>query len=364
MYKVMVVDDSIVAREKIKRIKLWGAGTGFHIVDEAEDGVEALEKLKGNRVDLVITDIRMPKINGIEFLRKLKETELVPYVVFVSNYGEFSYAKEGFKYGVFDYLLKPVKEDELRELLGKVKNQLEKRHTELERVASLEKKLIDQEAALLPDDYLTQIVCSLGQDMPEVVKACESLVGFISGEFENNRTFTVFVLQKILQRIWTLTLERYSWLELFFDKTSFYVNDLQSSAKFCDLKSELIKEIAKLNEVVCRFEPHDHDNIVAKVHRVVLENMSSEVSLNTISNDIHFNKAYISKIFKHKTGMTVNEYITMVKMERAKVLLSREEDRKNFELAFTLGFKDADYFNKVFKKYTGLSVVNYRKLHD
>ena len=73
MFKVMIVDDVEVMRRDVKRLKLWGESSGFIIEAEAVDGLDALEQLEKHSIDLVITDIRMPHVDGIELLRQISE---------------------------------------------------------------------------------------------------------------------------------------------------------------------------------------------------------------------------------------------------------------------------------------------------
>ena len=124
MYRVMIVDDYEIMRRQLKRLSLWKDQKDFEIVDEAADGQEALDKLRKSSVDLLITDIRMPGMGGLELLEKSYEENLVKYTVFLSDYTEFTLAKDAMKFKLFDYLVKPVQEKELGELLVKIKNEL------------------------------------------------------------------------------------------------------------------------------------------------------------------------------------------------------------------------------------------------
>jgi two-component system response regulator YesN len=104
MYKVMLVEDSEVMLKEIRRLKCWRDAPDFVVSYEARNGCEALQQLTGTPIDLVITDIRMPKVNGLELLQKIKERELAKAVVILSEYREFNYARRGMVLGAFDYL--------------------------------------------------------------------------------------------------------------------------------------------------------------------------------------------------------------------------------------------------------------------
>lgn len=123
MYKVLLVEDDKAMRFLYRKMKIW-AETGFAIEDEASNGREALELLKKKKYDLIFTDIRMPFIDGIELLRRIKSEEYGGIVVFASSYNDFEYARQGIILGAFDYILKPFDEKQLEKVIGRVYEKL------------------------------------------------------------------------------------------------------------------------------------------------------------------------------------------------------------------------------------------------
>ncbi|PYI53082.1 response regulator transcription factor [Paenibacillus flagellatus] len=117
MFKVMIVDDEPHIRKGLRTIIPWES-FGFVVTAEAEDGAEALERAESHVPDVVITDIRMPRMDGIELSKELKSRFPDIKVLILSGYNEFAYAKEAMKYGVADYLLKPVDPEELGPILS------------------------------------------------------------------------------------------------------------------------------------------------------------------------------------------------------------------------------------------------------
>ena len=112
MTSVMIVDDEKYVRMGIKEETDW-ALIGCEVVAEAANGEEALAKAEETRPDLVISDIRMPKMDGIELAEKLIEKYPAIKVIFLTAYNEFEYARQAVRIGVSDYLLKPFKDGEL-----------------------------------------------------------------------------------------------------------------------------------------------------------------------------------------------------------------------------------------------------------
>ncbi|GLX67607.1 response regulator [Paenibacillus glycanilyticus] len=117
MYKVLLVDDEIFVRKGLMNLIDW-ASLGYEICDEAGNGQEALEKIKQLEPDLVIADIRMPVLDGLELIRKVtEEAAYSPTFIIVSGYHDFEYAQRALRYGVHDYILKPIDETELETTL-------------------------------------------------------------------------------------------------------------------------------------------------------------------------------------------------------------------------------------------------------
>ena len=128
MLKVVVVEDEELVRKGIVLTVDW-AGAGCAVVGEAANGEEGLEVIRRYRPDLIVTDIRMPKLDGIEMLRRLREEGNRAHVVFLTAYSDFSYAQSALKLGAADYLLKPFRDGELEAVVERIqRREREERH--------------------------------------------------------------------------------------------------------------------------------------------------------------------------------------------------------------------------------------------
>lgn len=120
--RIIIVEDEIKIREGMR--KMISSQTRHMIAGEAADGEEGLEVIRRFKPDLVITDIRMPKMNGIEMIRQLTDEKVAAHFVILSGYSEFEYAKKAIQYGVEDYLLKPLAAEDVQEMLAKIEDKI------------------------------------------------------------------------------------------------------------------------------------------------------------------------------------------------------------------------------------------------
>ncbi len=124
MYKVMLVDDEMLITEGLKNIIDWEK-LGLSIINTAENGIDALEKFRKNPVDIIITDINMPLLDGLELLNEIKKIDNKVKFIILSGYEEFSYAKKAIEIGVQAYILKPIDDEKLEEKLKEIVKILE-----------------------------------------------------------------------------------------------------------------------------------------------------------------------------------------------------------------------------------------------
>lgn len=142
MYKVVVVEDENIVRQGIVRATDW-TSLNCMVVGEASNGEEGVEVIRRLSPDLVITDIRMPKMTGIDMMRALREEGIKTHVIFLTAYDDFAYAREGIRLGIDDYVLKPFEdgrlENAVRDLLIKSEDATKREMIGIEAELSLKK---------------------------------------------------------------------------------------------------------------------------------------------------------------------------------------------------------------------------------
>lgn len=146
--RILIVDDETLIRQGIQA-RLEYLGFEFEKIQEADDGLKALSVLQEEEIDIVITDIRMADMSGLDFIRRAKP--LYPHIQFMilSGYAEFSYAEQAIQLGVSAYLLKPISNDELKKVMNTALKELEKREEQYRILKRGERILKENEQYLL-----------------------------------------------------------------------------------------------------------------------------------------------------------------------------------------------------------------------
>lgn len=124
MYRAIIADDNILIRESLVKTIPWSE-LKIKIVGVAQNGIEEKKLILNAHPDIIITDIKMPGLSGLEVIQIIRKLKSNAKVIVISGYNEFEYAQKAIKLGVFDFLLKPVSNDEMVSILNKVVHDIE-----------------------------------------------------------------------------------------------------------------------------------------------------------------------------------------------------------------------------------------------
>ena len=188
MLKIFLAEDEVVVRETIKRMIPWEE-LGFELVGEAADGEMALPLLIRQQPDLLITDIKMPFMDGLTLARLAKKEIPGLKVVILSGYDDFNYAKQAIGIGVEDYLLKPITKNALIERLSEIRSRYEHEKTQKEYYEKFQREMQAYEKNNSRDFFEALVGGSM--DMMEVYKRAEKLGLDIVAEAYNVLIFTM-----------------------------------------------------------------------------------------------------------------------------------------------------------------------------
>lgn len=392
-YNVLVADDEYIIRRGI--IRFVCKYEELEIVAEAEDGEAALEMLGNNQIHLAFVDINMPFLNGLGFIRRLKELSPETLVVIITGYDDFEYAREAIRLNVFEYLLKPVMEQPFDEMIKRVLKKLNE-ETDASRYLDWARQTLEQNKHVLAADFLEKWLDGHLSD-----EEARERIRYLDLKFPENYLLIYVHLQyrdvAQMENEWDDDLLYYATQNI---GNEIY-NDLQGITTIQNSAGDLIAitaDCADAEEKRLHFKKNVEKILPVKawilqekgtgqetfpeVYRALskeieqLKGCSSTVqsvkdvierryreedfSLMDAAEELHLSPQHLSRLFHKEMGITFIDYLTRVRIRKA-IDLFYQEDMKMYEIAENVGYATQHYFSSVFKKNMGVSPAEYRK---
>ncbi|WP_139691678.1 response regulator [Sporolactobacillus terrae] len=329
MINILFVDDDLSMKFIIEHFSIFHC-SNFRIKKFVTDGIKALQALDQQEFDLVITDIKMPIIDGIALLKKMREKNDETFVIIESTYREFKLAQEAMRYHAIDYIEKPLTEVKLREALTRAERMIEE---SAEVNESEGEKWINQTIHALLYEELMQIKRS-------------------SAELQQNEKEILADLN-LKDKV---NLFLYLWHKLLNEKNYIYNDRL--FIRFPIIEDS--KMIFFMHQEFKRLDLLNHDPFILKLSQIINDHITLGDLITHISTTLELSKDYVSRTFRQKTSMTLKDYIIIRKILEAQRLLT-DSNKKVYQISNYLGYMTVDYFSGVFKKVTGMTPIQYRK---
>lgn len=398
MWKVLIADDEPKIRRGLKNLLVW-SDFNMEVVGEAEDGEMALVLAQKLQPHILLVDICMPFLNGLQFIEQLRAILPDCIVIVITGYDEFSYAQQAIKLQVFDYLLKPVARDYLQQVIQKAEQRLTAAHLQ-ENYLKWANRETKQNLPLLRQAFCTEwIKGQLAESYvteqlgflelavpPDAGMLVMKVVGHLTfGEFlpEEHRELLQGELQTIAAeffREWTPNI-------IFPDDRRQLVvitplNNQQQWGKLGVLWQQLVEQRLKQFVVVSQRPVADLMTDISAVYYVLTSEVNQQVrytpavllsqkyieenfdqeelSLQQLADHIQISPTYLSRLLKREIGLSFIDYLTRVRIQRAIQLMS-DPSIKLYEVAERVGYSNQHYFSTTFKKIVGSSPAEYRK---
>ncbi len=418
--RIVLVDDEGIVLRGISTI-INRSNPEWEIVAECGSGEEAIPVIKELCPDVVITDIRMYDISGIDLAETIKESNPDTLVILLTGYAEFDYAQKAIKLNIFDYLLKPTRYNDIISCLTRadkfLKDRQEKRNFQNSLVEKInnnkvilrEKFILDIMKGLLP------VSVNISEKLEEYEIHIKRFAVFNVNYKSMNKSFgtisdDLLLLDFCIKNIVTEILEEAGRVIILAESINNFivVSDIANMGdnwkdfmrelcvKAADIimeklevklyigasegKSE-IEELFDCYNQACyaldkarkenssffyfqdlKFEipQNELSKSIAEALEYIEKNFQNDISLKEVAEAVYLNVWYLSDLFKREVGVTFSEYIREKRIQMAKELL-RDKSLKLYEVAYRVGIKEQGYFSTLFKKATGLSPTSYRE---
>lgn len=337
MLKAIVVDDEIRIRTGIASF-INNNCTGFEVLYTFSDGAEVIEFLEENDTDLIITDIRMKDISGIELAEYVYNNKPDIRVVILSGYADFEYAQAAIKYNVKHYITKPTDFGELKNVLSTLHDSIKaEKYNEVDVFLSKMRSLC------------TEIVHGNAETAEEILI---SLLNDNNHKHTQPGQFAYNLFELIFDRL-------HSGLQVQLPADKFHYDEL---AVITDIDKTIQMSLTILNSLMAQFTDNTvgTDSIaISTIIRFVNEHFSENISLQDAAEKVFFNTTYCSRFFKKHTGQNFSDYLLQVRMEEAARLL--QQNIKISEISKRCGYSSSGYFTRIFKEYYKCTPSEYQK---
>lgn len=333
MFQVLVAEDEVWIRDAIAEM-VERLQPQFNVVGEVGNGEEAWDFIQEQWPSIVITDIMMPHKNGLWLSEKIFEANLPLVTIIISGYDNFQYAKQVMRYGITEYLLKPVDEEELH---GALKRSVKR----LEGMAEIREGVLNIQRFV---EHLSE----MGQQAvhTELKKLLTSILKL------NETTLS---MRKSLLAILSSKLN--GLLQVFNPKHSYIPLTANDEPGINKYYADLLDELLLIDPQYAG--PHVNASI-KKICEYIDSHYFENFSLMRLAEMSHMSVSHFSMLFKKTTGQTCLNYLNLVRITKAKELL-QEPDLKIYEIADMAGYSSLPYFNRIFKQIVTITPVEYRR---
>lgn len=396
MNKLIVIDDEPLALEQLQTVLDWEK-IGYQLVGAFSDGKSAIEYIQHHQVNTVLTDIKMPRVSGLDIARLCYEQYPDICVVIISAYRDFEYARTAMQYNVADFITKPISYKDLYQTMMKVAARVSD--------DAPQRGFLDHEVQAGWEMVFSNLVCELYPDVAAFKKALaehdifidpEAPCAIINIHINEYETYLNHVWKHGRFRLYNAISQlvpfhtknayfvqiRYASNnvefigicqnnpEAFAQETERFMRDLKQNLRdilSLDADISVIREFQSLSSII-RSEVIDtpvtentvQNNVIGEALSYINQNYDKPLTLEVVAKHVNISPMYFSAYFKQHVKENFLNYLTAYRMEKARKLLENK-DIKISSVCHMLGYKNASHFYTIFKAYNnGMTPAQYR----
>ena len=370
MYRILLVDDDQNIVDGLGSIIKQNFENIFAI-SSACDGNDALKLLTEEYYHVIVSDIRMPKLDGISLLELISKNQIPSVVIMLSGYDDYTYIRNALRLGAYDYLLKPVNIQNFVSMLRLLILRLKDSSVKLQ---------AEEVSCVRPEtqgDYFDIPAKKPYYTKEDLEKEMEHLsAGLLSMDEKSTKDKIQEIFSHLSQE--AVTKEQFkqvfsAFLYTLMQKNTALIpiiagyklsdNDLAAQIKnqphISQLKQKMEQILLLYMEQLKKQQEKKEENVVKKAQEHIEKHCSEQLLLSDIAAQFHLHPNYFSSLFKKQLDMTVRDYILQLRMTKAKELM-KDSSLKLLDIALAVGYEDAAHFNRAFKNVTGVSPSVYR----
>lgn len=386
--KILFVDDDAIARKSIASRIPW-ATYGWELLYCAKDGMDALKYMQNHQPDVILSDIKMPIMDGIQMAIIAKDYYPVVKFLFLSGHKDFEYAQQALQLNAVDYLTKPVMTENLIEALRKaeaiIRQEQKVTHVMEKGYPTIRRHFLSQlmfHNFTQADDTVFQAFdinldggfgtvgfvdlksvehISAGELIALLQQGCQQFSEQFEGSFfipiDTTQIFFIFTANNIPERadFQHKIQQMQSHLDAWFQTNLHLYGTFYYGSFFQELN-----ELYLSYQTAQKVRNNQTTDLLSQIRRYIQsEYNNSDLTLHSIANHFNINHCYLTSLYKDKYGINLYDYLIRVRMEKAAELLNTT-DLKSYQIAELTGYSNSQYFSLSFKKYCGCTVTEYR----
>ncbi len=395
MLNLIIAEDETFTAEQINNAVDW-ATFGIEMNGIFRNGRDTLDYISKHNVDIVITDIKMPVMDGLTLIEKCQKISPHTKFIIISGYREFEFAHRSVHLGVVEYLLKPISYTNLTNAISKAVKLFSRPNI----------NTIQFQNSLLLNSRQTifsNILCGITTSFSDVALKLSN-VG-MPNQILNNPCMIINIkflnFDDFISSKWKYSITQFKdsvaniipfetdelyfiMVNFLFDELFIFVATKDSSINFkeyvriymmsitenfreffsLDIRYNIVSEFGNILEVFSNIKQQQDNStntdIIDKCKKYISENLKEPITLTDVADHVHLNPVYLSSYFKNKTGINFSAYLKITRMERAKQLLAHTQ-KPIFQICEMTGFKSESHFYKSFKDTFDVTPQQYRE---
>ncbi len=344
--KALIADDDVFVRKCIIQMLPW-QDLDFSQVLEAEDGAAALKIALEETPDLIISDVKMPVLNGLELVEKLRSSMVDVSIIMLSEYSDFEFVQNALKLGVQDYILKPITRERLTEICEKIRQTM----TELQKKRYYTSLRADHTGVQkIVHEMLENGDAASGGEAFEYMALHQIYI-------EDLQHFGMMFLQELFEQAHSVT----------FQKAEMKQMGQAAIASYSKLKNiadiiSFVKEQCEKCTAFCAKGAPQTIHYVEQIDDYIERNYADfDLSVATISDWLHLSPVYTGALYKQHQGKNIITTIHEVRLKHARELLM-DSSITVANVSKRVGYMTPDYFSRLFSASVGVSPSQYRTM--